>query len=86
MGSANAQGASGRRGPQRRDFCRPRAGDTRKSNALESDVRLAYGTDDRIDPWVGGLAETHLPGSSLGATLTRIIVDQFARLRDGDRF
>jgi hypothetical protein len=35
---------------------------------------------------VGGLAETHLPGSSLGATFTRIIVDQFTRLRDGDRF
>jgi peroxidase len=49
-------------------------------------LQQAYGTIDRVDPWVGGLAETHLPGSSLGATFTRIIVDQFTRLRDGDRF
>ncbi|MCE9629525.1 MAG: carboxypeptidase regulatory-like domain-containing protein [Planctomycetia bacterium] len=49
-------------------------------------LQQAYGSVDTIDPWVGGLAETHLPGSSLGATFTRIIVDQFTRLRDGDRF
>jgi hypothetical protein len=41
---------------------------------------------DNIDLWVGGLAEDHLPNSSLGATFTRILVDQFTRLRDGDRF
>ena len=34
MGLANAHGASGRRGPSRRDFCRPRTGDPRESNAL----------------------------------------------------
>lgn len=56
--------------------------DTTVRQALEQ----AYGSVDRVDPWIGGLAETHLPGSSLGATFTRIIVDQFTRLRDGDRF
>ena len=45
-----------------------------------------YGTVDNIDLWVGGLAEDHLPGSSMGETFTAIIVDQFERLRDGDRF
>jgi hypothetical protein len=54
--------------------------------AVRQALKQAYGTIDRVDPWVGGLAETHLPGSSLGATFTRILVDQFTRLRDGDRF
>jgi peroxidase len=52
---------------------------------VQQALQRAYGSVDRIDPWVGGLAEKHLPGSSLGATFTRIIVDQFSRLRDGDR-
>ncbi|NCY03402.1 MAG: peroxidase, partial [Planctomycetia bacterium] len=54
--------------------------------AVQEGLRQAYGTVDKIDLWVGGLAEKHLPGSSLGATFTRILVDQFTRLRDGDRF
>lgn len=45
-----------------------------------------YGTVDNIDLWVGGLAEDHLPGSSMGQTFSTIIIDQFERLRDGDRF
>src|SRR5205085_7191047 len=40
---------------------------------------------NNIDLWVGGLAEDHVPGGSLGPTFTRIIADQFQRLRDGDR-
>lgn len=54
--------------------------------SVQQALRQAYGSVDTVDMWVGGLAEKHLPGSSLGATFTRIIVDQFARLRDGDRF
>ena len=45
-----------------------------------------YGTVDNIDLWVGGLAEDHMPGSSMGVTFSMIIIDQFQRLRDGDRF
>jgi hypothetical protein len=44
------------------------------------------GDVENIDLWVGGLAEDHLPGSSMGETFTCILVDQFERLRDGDRF
>jgi hypothetical protein len=40
---------------------------------------------DNIDPWVGGLAEPHLPGSSLGPFMHFNVSDQFRRLRDGDR-
>lgn len=54
--------------------------------AVQQALQQAYGSVDRMDLWVGGLAEKHLPGSSLGATFTRIIVDQFTRLRDGDRY
>eukprot|EP00913_Durusdinium_trenchii_P013411 g12592.t1 len=59
---------------------------------LTSDLELAaalesvYGDVNQIDVWVGGLAEDHLPGSSVGVLFTTVIVDQFERLRDGDRF
>jgi len=44
-----------------------------------------YGWRD-LDPWVGMLAEDHYPGCSLGYTARSIILDQFQRLRDGDRY
>jgi hypothetical protein len=56
--------------------------DVQVQRALEE----TYGSVDRLDLWVAGLAERHLPGSSLGQTFTRIIVEQFTRLRDGDRY
>ena len=49
-------------------------------------LQLVYESVDDVDLWIGGLSETHLPGSSLGETFSTIIVDQFTRLRDGDRF
>jgi hypothetical protein len=45
-----------------------------------------YGSVDNIDAWVGGLAEDHLPGASMGELVTAALADQFTRLRDGDRF
>jgi len=54
--------------------------------AVQASLQQAYGSVDKLDLWVAGLAEKHLPGSSLGATFTRILVDQFTRLRDGDRY
>lgn len=53
---------------------------------VQQALQRAYGSVDSIDLWVGGLAERHLPGSSVGGTFTRILVDQFTRLRDGDRY
>jgi hypothetical protein len=41
---------------------------------------------DKIDPFEGGLAEDHVAGSDMGPLFTRIIADQFNRLRAGDRF
>ena len=53
---------------------------------VQAALASTYGSVDRVDLWVAGLAERHLPGSSLGETFTRILVDQFTRLRDGDRY
>lgn len=54
--------------------------------AVQAQLKQLYGNVNNIDLWVGGLAEKHLPGSSMGPTFTRIIAEQFQRLRDGDRF
>ncbi|MCB9111448.1 MAG: peroxidase [Anaerolineales bacterium] len=54
--------------------------------AMQAKLAATYGNVDNIDLWIGGLAEDHLPGSSVGETFTAILVDQFSRLRDGDRF
>jgi hypothetical protein len=53
--------------------------------AVQAKLRTLYGTVDSIDLWVGGLAETHAPGASVGPLFQRIITDQFTRLRAGDR-
>ncbi len=51
-------------------------------------VRLeaAYGDVNLVDLWVGGLAEDRINGGLLGETFSAIVVDQFSRIRDGDRF
>jgi len=54
--------------------------------AVQAKLLALYGSVNAIDLWVGGLAEDHLAGSSVGPTFQRIIADQFERLRDGDRF
>lgn len=53
---------------------------------LQQQLKQLYGSVDNIDLWVGGLAEDHAPGASVGPLFERIIADQFTRLRDGDRF
>src|SRR5262249_10806098 len=39
-----------------------------------------------VDAFEGGLAEHDVAGSDVGPTFQAIMVDQFQRLRDGDRF
>lgn len=56
---------------------------TELANALSA----AYGGDiDKVDLWVGILAEDKVGGLQVGETLQAILIDQFSRLRDGDRF
>ncbi len=56
-------------------------GDLDKQAALES----LYGSVDNIDAFVGMLAEDLQPGASVGETVSAVLVDQFSRLRAGDR-
>ena len=59
---------------------------------LTSDAALAemftdiYGSPDNADPWIAMIAEDHVPGTMTGETIYANLVDQFTRLRDGDRF
>ena len=60
--------------------------------ALTSDATLAaglasvYADVDEVDAWIGLMAEDDAQGLMLGETLRLAIADQFARLRDGDRY
>jgi hypothetical protein len=54
--------------------------------ALQTKLGVLYGNVDSIDLWVGGLAEDHVSGASVGPTFRKIIANQFERVRDGDRF
>jgi hypothetical protein len=53
---------------------------------LQFQLQQLYGNVDNIDPWIGGLAEDRIPGTSTGELLREVILDQFQRARDGDRF
>ena len=41
---------------------------------------------DRVDLWVGGLAEEHINGGMVGSTFWVVLHEQFDRLQEGDRF
>lgn len=62
-----------------------RFSDVTRDRETRRRLESIYDGPDDIDLWVGCLAETPLPGSHLGELATRIIVDQFVALRDGDR-
>src|SRR5262249_35736240 len=53
---------------------------------IQSKLQSLYGNVNNIDLWVGALAEDHVPGSSTGPLIRAALIDQFTRLRDGDRF
>jgi len=43
-----------------------------------------YDDINEIDPWIGLMAEDHLPNAIIGQTLYNILKQQFEQLRDGD--
>ena len=61
-------------------------GDLTENEYLADSLNSVYGDLAQVDLWVGALCEDDRPGSMVGDTYQRILVDQFARLRDGDRF
>ena len=53
----------------------------------QNQLQQAYNWDiNNIDPWIGLLAEDHVPGTSVGPTMYKILQMQFLRLRDGDYY
>jgi len=56
------------------------------NEAIVAALTELYDTPDDVDLWVGGLAEDHREGALLGELFHSILVDQFTRLRDGDRY
>ncbi len=74
----------------REDFGKPRVS---SFTALTGDPEVAermeelYDDIDDVDPWVGMLAEKHLPNQALfGDLMMTIMEEQFQFLREGDRF
>jgi peroxidase len=53
---------------------------------LAARLEALYGSVDKVDVFVGALVETDAPGAMVGPLLQAVLADQFARLRDGDRF
>lgn len=54
---------------------------------VNESLRAVYDDDiEAIDPWIGALAEDHLPNSSVGELHMRMMIEQFERTRHGDRF
>jgi peroxidase len=53
---------------------------------VQENLSLAFASVEDIDLWMGGLSEPHAPGALVGETFREILVDQFRRSRDGDRF
>jgi len=60
--------------------------DISRNREVREKLKSIYSSVDEVDLWVGGLAEDHERGALVGETFQRILVDQFQRLRDGDRF
>ena len=57
-----------------------------KDVQVQQKLQQLYGSVDNIDVFVGALAEDHVPGSDVGPLTQAVLVNQFTRLRDGDRF
>jgi hypothetical protein len=60
--------------------------DVNRNRGVVQELDKAYESAADIDLWIGGLAEADRAGSMVGEVFQRILVDQFLRLRDGDRF
>ena len=53
---------------------------------VQANLQAVYGSIDKVDLFMGGLAENHAPGAVVGPTFQAIIAAQFTALRAGDRF
>lgn len=56
------------------------------SPEIREKLKQLYGHPGNVDVWVGGLLEDRLEGARVGPTFLCLLVEQFRKLRDGDRF
>jgi len=60
--------------------------DVTPNTQIQQKLECTYPSVGSIDPLIGGLAEAHVPGSAFGPLLRSIMIEQFVRMRAGDRF
>lgn len=60
--------------------------DMTSSVPLQTALASLYDSVGDVDPWVGALAEDHVVGCGTGSLTKSILIEQFTRTRDGDRF
>lgn len=53
---------------------------------VQAKLSSAYADVDSVEAFAGALAEDHLPDANVGPLTAAVYVEQFTRLRDGDRF
>lgn len=53
---------------------------------MNQTLEYAYGSLEKVDPYVGMLAEDHMPETLFGQMAMTIVKKQFMALRDGDRY
>ncbi|XP_043587451.1 peroxidasin [Bombus pyrosoma] len=57
-----------------------------RSARVRQKLKELYGHPGNIDVWVGGVLEDQLPNAKLGPLFQCILLEQFKRTRNGDRF
>ncbi|XP_015429867.1 PREDICTED: peroxidasin [Dufourea novaeangliae] len=61
------------------------AGEIRNARVRQK-MRELYGHPGNVDVWVGGVLEDQLPNAKVGPLFKCILLEQFRRTRNGDRF
>ncbi|MFV0442371.1 MAG: peroxidase family protein [Planctomycetaceae bacterium] len=67
--------------PRRRTFA-----EISDRTSVQTALEALYGNPFVIDPWVGALAEPHIPRTSVGEIMYVALCDQFRRTLLGDKF
>ncbi|XP_076650032.1 peroxidasin [Halictus rubicundus] len=57
-----------------------------RSGKVRQKLRELYGHPGNIDVWVGGVLEDQLPNAKVGPLFQCLLLEQFKRTRNGDRF
>ncbi|CAG8437041.1 1229_t:CDS:10 [Scutellospora calospora] len=73
----------------RQYFNLPRAqnwSDISSNPVVQQRLKTVYGTVDQVEAFSGGLAEDHVAGSNLGPLFYNSYLNQWANIRDSDRF